>query len=76
MKISLIYNRKNINELLLNENNLEQNKNKNKLLEVKDKKALTEEKKIENKFPNETFEEIQNENIRITIIFILNKTNL
>ena len=33
MKISLIYNRKNINELLLNENNLEQNKNKNKLLE-------------------------------------------
>ena len=76
MKFSLIYNRKNINELLLNENNLEQNKNKNKLLEVKDKKILTEEKKIENKFPNETFEEIQNENIRITIIFILNKTNL
>jgi hypothetical protein len=76
MKISLINNRKNINELFLSENNLEPNKNENKLLEVKDKKALTEEKKIENKFPNETFEEIQNENIRITIIFILNKTNL
>jgi hypothetical protein len=70
MKISLINNRKNINELFLSENNLEPNKNENKLLEVKDKKALTEEKKIENKFPNETFEEIQNENIRITIIFI------
>ena len=76
MKISLINNRKNINELFLSENNLEPNKNENKLLEVKDKKALKEEKKIENKFPNETFEEIQNENIRITIIFILNKTNL
>lgn len=41
MKISLIYNRKNINELLLNENNLEQNKNKNKLLEVKDKNTFS-----------------------------------
>ena len=41
MKISLIYNRKNINELLLNENNLEQNKNKNKLLEIKDKNTFS-----------------------------------
>ncbi len=61
---SLICGGKNINELFLSENNLESNKNENKLLEVKDQKALTEEKKIENKFPNETFEEIQYENIK------------
>ena len=60
----------------LTENNLEPNKKKQTMQPIMFKKLFSQEKKIDNKVPLETFEEIQYKNIKNQFDFYNEQKNL